>query len=263
MGLVKQMHVDLRGSVGAAVAQSLADTKERDVAAVGDTGEAVAQTVQSHIGQLCPGQHPLQPVAQIVRLVGLAAVVADDKALVVVGIPQLCDLQLPLPPEALHQLLHVRQAPVSQAADRGAVFRALVHRPPIDRRAGLHDGDDPVLQVHMAPLQAADLAAPQAHVPGQLHHGLQACPGQNLKELGHGLAVIVVVDGAAGGGRVHLLRHVAGHQLLTAGVLQGVVQHAVVLADGVVAQALRLLAVEVLLHLGGGELRQADAAQGR
>ena len=46
VGLVKEVHVDFGGGVGAAVAQGPADGEEGHVAAVGDAGEAVAQAVE-------------------------------------------------------------------------------------------------------------------------------------------------------------------------------------------------------------------------
>ena len=56
---------------------------------------------------------------------------------------------------------------------------------------------------------------------------------------------------------------VTHHQLLPTGVLQGVVEYAVMLAHSVAAKSFGQLAVEVLLDLGGSQLRQTDAAQRR
>ena len=82
VGVVKEMHIDLCRGRGAAVAQGFADAEEGDVAAVGDAGKAVAQAMERDIGQVCLLQHPLKPVAEIVRLIGLPAAVADDKPLI-------------------------------------------------------------------------------------------------------------------------------------------------------------------------------------
>ena len=109
MGLVEEVHIDLGGGVGAAVAQGFADAEEGHVAAVRDTGEAVAQAVEGHIGQSRALEDPLEAVAQIVGLVGLPAVVADDEAAVPVGVPQAGHVRLPLPPEALQRLVQILQ----------------------------------------------------------------------------------------------------------------------------------------------------------
>ena len=63
-----------------------------------------------------------------------------------------------------------------------------------------------------------------------------------------------MVDRRLGRGAGRLLGHVADDELPPPGVLQGVVEHAVVLPHGVAAQPLRLLSVEVILDLGCGEL---------
>ena len=185
---------------------------------------------------------------------------ADDEPLVRVPHPQPGHLLLALGPQPLHQLLHVRQAPVAKAAHGGAVFRALVHGAAVDGGAGLGDGD---LPVHVAPLQRADLAAAQAQVARQLHHRLQGGAGDQLKEPGHGAAVVEVVGGMGGGGRKDPLGRIAGEELLPPGVLQGVVEQAVVLAHRVAAQPLLLLLVEVALDLGGGQPVQRHRPQSR
>ena len=64
-----------------------------------------------------------------------------------------------------------------------------------------------------------------------------------------------------GGGAGGSLHHIAGEDLLPPGLLQGVGENAVVLSHRVAAQPLRLLLVEILLHLQPRQLPEADIAQ--
>ena len=112
----------------------------------------------------------------------------------------------------------------------------------------------------MAPFEAADFAAPQAQIASQLDSQLHTGTLQSLEQPLHSLRVVVVVDRLRGGGACRHLHHIAVDELLLAGLLQCVVEDAVVLAYGVSTQPFLLLVVEVLLYLGSGEIRKADIA---
>ena len=67
MGFVKQVHIDLAGHRGVAVAQRLADAEHRDILAVGDTGEAVPQAMERALRQVILAHKSGKKAGEIIR----------------------------------------------------------------------------------------------------------------------------------------------------------------------------------------------------
>ena len=243
------------------MAQRLADAEHGNPLAVGDRGKAVAQAVEGAGRQAAVADYLCEMGGEIVRGVGAAPAVGYHKAQGIEGLAVLDPVLEIAPVHPLQQLPQVLVSGEGQPPHRGWALGALVHSGAVGGGARLADVQHPLLQVHIVPLQSADLAAPHPQIPGQLHHRLQAPPGGDGEQVLKLLRGVEAVLGRALRRGIDGVDHVLPQHVLLDRQPHGAVEQDVVLADGVGAQPLLLLAVEILLDLHRGEALEQHPPQ--
>ena len=150
-----------------------------------------------------------------------------------------------------------------EGAHRGAVFRLLLHDVGPVGGAGLPDDDQTALEVHVVPLQTADLLPAHPQTACQLHRQFQ---GLALDELVKALELQVVIEGGllwTGTGGLHPVHGGDGDHLLTHRRAQGAGEQIMVAAHGVGGQiGLPLGGGVILPNLLGAELGEGRVPQG-
>ena len=151
-----------------------------------------------------------------------------------------------------------------QGAHRGAVLGLLLDDGGPVGGACLPDEDQVALQVHVLPLQAADLLPAHAQAARQLHRQLQNVALDLLVEE---LELLVVVEIGLGGAHprgLHPLHGRGGDHVLPHRRAQGAGEQVVVAAHGVGGEAAGPLGLGVvLLDYHGSELSQGHITQSR
>ena len=213
------------------------------------------QAVEGDLGQPLPPHHRQQVPGQLVRLGGRPVLPQHHPLLRVVAAPP-----LPRPPQHLLQVLEPGDA---QPPGGGAGLGGLQHHAAAHLCAHLPDGEQPRLQVHILPPQAADLAAPQAQIGRQLHRQLHHRAGHGGEQQLQLLRGVKAEAGLLLLGRRHPVHGAAFQHLQPHRHAQGRGQHHIVLDDRVGGQALVHLLIEIALDTQGRQLRQRDPSQGR
>ena len=159
------------------------------------------------------------------------------------------------------QLLQVAHPIVAQPPHGGIGLRLFLDERSAHGGSHLADGDDLRVQIHTAPFESADLAAPQPQIARQLDGGLDLRACTAAKQLAQLRGIVVAVAWQHLGRRRNIARHVFPQQSLPDGGLQRRVQQHMVLAHGVVGESLFQQLRVVPLQLRRLQLRQLHLAQ--
>ena len=244
MGAVHQMGIDPPRGGGGGVAQGLPDVEQGGPLTGGDGGKGVPQAVEGEAGQAVFPHKPGEGQGEGVWGVGRPLVIQDHMVRPVEdsALPgPFLFLPLLLPPQQEEDLL--REV---EGAHRGPVLGLLLDDGGPIGGAGLPHQDQAAAEVHVLPLQAADLLPAHPQAARHLHRQLQNVPLDKLIELFQFL--IVIKEGLLDPGprRLHPVHGRGQKHILPHRGAQGAGEKVVVPPHGVGGQPGRLLGVRVV-----------------
>ena len=140
---------------------------------------------------------------------------------IALGIEACAPLALPALPfvvQPREQLLQIAHPIVAQPPHGGIGLRLFLDERSAHGGSHLADGDDLCVQIHTAPFESADLAAPQPQIARQLDGGLDLRARAAAKQLAQLRGIVVAVAWQHLGRRRNIARHVFPQQPLPDGV---------------------------------------------